>query len=225
MQEQIARRCFFHHPTEIEHHHPVAERTNGAEIMRDEKHGERALGSKVSHQRKDFCADRDIKRGDRFVRDKKIGVDRKGTRNGRPLALPARKRPRQPCMDIGMEANTFQQSASLSASGIRSRQPMKDWSFRDCIDDPHARIKAAERILEHNLHSPPQGKKRATIGLCYVLAVEAHIPRRGREEPQKDAPDRGFPRAALAHEPERLTARDRQIDARNRTNGSALWRE
>jgi hypothetical protein len=86
----------------------------------------------------------------------------------------------------------------------------------DDAPDAVPRVERGERILEDDLHAPPQRAQLALTQVRDVLAVE-HDPSAGRlVKPQQRPADGRLAATRLADEPERLAAADRQIDAVDR---------
>ena len=113
----------------------------------------------------------------------------------------------------GERPTRLRSSATRSlAAGPGRPQPLspQQWLGNDAADT-HPRVERGIGVLKHDLHVLAIGRER-------VMVVPEHLPVRtnhtaGRcQHPCGHAPDRGFSRAALAHEPQRFSGKDRKAD-------------
>ena len=72
--KQIIGRADFHHLTEIEDHHPVAEMPHNGKIVRDEEQRQTVVAPKLQQQIDDLRLHRDIERRGGFVADDEFGA-------------------------------------------------------------------------------------------------------------------------------------------------------
>ena len=78
-----------------------------------------------------------------------------------------------------------------------------------------ARAQRRERVLEDDLHLPPQTAQVFPRERHQVLLVEEDLAFRRFNQPQQHPPQGGLPAARLAHQPEHLTLPNRQVYARD----------
>ena len=76
-----------------------------------------------------------------------------------------------------------------------------------------ARVERGEGVLEDDLHAPPIGLQGVALEGRDVRAVEDDPAGGGVDEPQQQPADGRLAAARLAHETERLAARDLEVDA------------
>ena len=109
--KDFGSRALFHHFTLSQHHDPVGDVGDNADIMRDEQHAHAAFALQLTDQVEDLALRRHVKRGGRLIRDQQSRVIRQCHGDHDALALPPRKlerkRPGQPGR-IG-QADLFEQ--------------------------------------------------------------------------------------------------------------------
>ena len=101
--------------------------------------------------------------------------------------------------------------AAVPARGVR---PAIDRErLGDDAPHPHPRVERAERILEDDLHALPGGPELPRGQCDQVTALEADMPGAGLDQSQDEPACRGLAAARLAHQAQRLSARDREAHA------------
>ena len=80
----------------------------------------------------------------------------------------------------------------------------------------HARVQAAARILEDDLHVTTNAPHVGSTLPEYILALKEHLSRGGLLKRQDRAPHRGLAAARLTHQPQRLAATNLERHAVNR---------
>ena len=87
-----------------------------------------------------------------------------------------------------------------------------DQRLGDDVFNAHARIERGVRILENNLHAPPQLAQLSCRDGEEVVAIERNCARVGFDEAQQQASDGAFSGAGFADDAERLAAFDVEGD-------------
>src|SRR5439155_23045983 len=95
-------------------------------------------------------------------------------------------------------------------------QPVHAQRLADDPADAVARVQGRERILEHDLHAPPQRLEVALAEAGDVLAVEDDAARGRPVQPEQRPADSGLAAARLADEPERLAAANLEAEVVHR---------
>ncbi len=149
-------RAFLHHAAEIHHDDPVADVPDHVEIVGDEQHGEPEVALQPGEQIDDLRLDRDVERRDRLVRDDEARLHRERAGDDDPLALAAGELMRIAVRMGRGEADALEQLHDARPPPARLPEPMDLERLAENIRDAHARVEAGERILENDLHPPPQ---------------------------------------------------------------------
>ncbi len=92
---------------------------------------------------------------------------------------------------------------------------LAQWLDQD-IGHGHARIKRGIRILEHDLHPPPQRTQGLRRGRSDILAVEHHTACRRFHQPQQGPPERGLAATRFTDQAVGLATTDIEADAIHR---------
>ena len=196
----------------IHHRNPVRDMMHHAQIMRDEQVGQPEIFAQVPQQVQDLRLYGHVQRRDRLVADDEIGGQRQGAGDADPLPLAAGKLVREAPGLAGAKPDARKKIAQPLLARNRIADAMDHQGLDDQLADGHPRVQRAERVLEHDLHAPPQ---RAHLGGRRgpkVDAVEAYRTRGRLEQPQDQASRRGLAAAAFADQPQRLALGDVEAD-------------
>ena len=209
----------FNDPPEVHHGHVVRHILHDRKIVRDEEVGESQLLPQFHEQVHHLRLDRDVERRDRLVEHEEVGLDHDRAGDGDPLPLATGKLVR-----VAVERRRGEPGAGQRASHPfeplgRRAQPVDDEAFFKDRADFHPGIERAVRILEDDLHPPPQPAHLGAAGSQHVATVEPHTATRGLHQSQEAAADRGLTTAALANEPERAALLDREAHAVDGADG------
>ena len=122
------------------------------------------MGLQVFQEVQHLCADRHVKRRDRFVADNQLRLDGDGPRNGDALALSAREFMRIAACMLGLQSDLLQQVAN--ADGLVIATPVYKASFSGALKTVLDLL--PERALAHKIVLP-----MATGGsIAHMLAVD-----------------------------------------------------
>ena len=136
---------------EIHHRDLIGKMLDDREIVRDEQIGDFRFDLEILQKIQDLRLDRDVQRADGLVADNEIGLECKAR------AMPMRWRcpPENSCgyreAKLGSSPTRARRDATLSLRSL-PRQAVNLDRLADDVADAHARIQAADRILEDNLH-------------------------------------------------------------------------
>ena len=108
------------------------------------------------------------------------------------------------------QANTAEQFGNARRFLSARHNAMQPQRLRNRLRHRHARIKAAERVLENNLHIPPARAQGGWRKAGKVFTRETHRTAIGFNQAQHHTPERGFPAAAFANNRQHLTFRNSQ---------------
>src|SRR5207253_10074628 len=112
----------------------------------------------------------------------------------------------------GAEPDRAQQLVDPSTTAL-AIEPVHAQRLSDDLAHGHPRVEGRVRILEDDLHLPPNVAHLAACELRDVLPVEDDPAVCGLHELDDRPAERRLPAAGLADEPERLAGLDRQMDA------------
>ena len=127
-------------------------------VVRELHRRERVVDVRVEARRDQKlrrAAHGDVERGDRFVADDEIRVEREGAGDADPLALAAGELVRIAVDVVGVEADGVQKLADLCPACFGFVDAMLDERLRDDRPDRHARVQRCLRVLEDHLHAWP----------------------------------------------------------------------
>src|SRR5690606_22678782 len=149
----------------------------------------------------------------RLVEQDEFRLERNRSRNGDTLALPARKLMRKPLHDIVGHAGILQRLPNAVATLARiGADAVDDQTLLNDLADRHARVKARERVLEHDLHAAAQRAHGLTILVVDRLAIEPDLPALIVDQPDQRLPECRLARAALAHNAQRFVAHQLDVE-------------
>ena len=120
---------------------------------------------------------------------------------------------------VGLQAHPLQQLHDLVRQVLLAAGELVDHQrLADQPADGVARVERGERVLEDDLHLPPQRPQRVALQRGDVLPLEPHVARGGLDQAHHAAPRGGFAAAGLAHHAERLAGCDIETDAVHRVH-------
>ena len=120
--------------------------------MADDDEGEAVFFLQAAEQFKDLLLPLDIKRAGWFVQYEDFRTDNDGAGDGEALALAAGECVRIAFEGIFGQADLFEDFLNAAAHFFaRHTRLVNAQGFGNGIKDVHARIKCAERVLEHHL--------------------------------------------------------------------------
>src|SRR6516164_7152305 len=121
--------------------------------MRHEDKSQMQPGLQFEQQVQDLRLHRDIKRGDRFIRNHQAGTGRERARNADALALTSAEGMWETVHELRPEPDQPQQFGDALAAASDAVDQKR---FADIVEQCHARIERAERILEDHLYLAPE---------------------------------------------------------------------
>ena len=151
------RARLLHDPAQVHHRHLVGEVLDDGQVVGDEQVGDAPLLLQVVQQVQDLALDRHVQGRDGLVADDEVGRQGQGPGDADALALPAAELVRVADGVAGVEAD-----AGRSRLATRSRfscplaMPWTSIGSPMMAADGHPRVEAADRVLEDDLHLPPQ---------------------------------------------------------------------
>ena len=207
----------FHDPPQVHHRHAVGKMLHHCEVVRDKQITELQFALQVLKEIENLRLDRDIERGDRLIADDELGL--KGECPGDADALPLAA---GEFMRIAVGGGRGQPDAVEQFGDAFSRPAAIDdfvhqHRFGKHAADGHARVEAADGILENDLHVAAQGAERGGMERENILAFKFHRPLHddaalGFDQPQNRTTDGGFSAAGFADKAERFTRADLETD-------------
>jgi hypothetical protein len=87
--KQSGGRCDFHHPPQVQNHHPVTQVLHHIEVVRDEQQGQSELLTQADQEVDDLRLDRHVQRRQRFVGDDEAWLCGQCAGNAQALLLTA----------------------------------------------------------------------------------------------------------------------------------------
>src|SRR5581483_4613048 len=174
----------------------------------------------VAQQIEDLRADRDIERGDRFVADDQLRLDRKRARNRDALALAAGKFVGVAAGKARLQPDQPQQFLDPCAAPIGRHQIMQRQRLAEDLSDRHARVEGSIGILEDDLRLPAKRAQRIRVEVEQIAAFEPNAARVRFDQAQHEAADGGLAAAGFADESQRLAGIDVEADAVDRSDES-----
>src|SRR5258705_9183232 len=146
--------------------------------MRDEKIGEILLALQLFQEVHDLCLDGNIERGDRFVGNDKVRIDRKCARNANALPLSAGELMREPLDEAFAQADSLQKFLHPLLRFPALCQFECFERFANDLPDSHPGIERGVRILKYYLEMPAMLAHFPLRKVCEVLISIKHLPRR-----------------------------------------------
>ena len=150
--EELRRRRALDDTPEIHDDDAIGDVLHDAQVMADEQVREVERRLQIHEQIEHLSLDRYVERGNRFVADDELGLDRERARNADPCTLPAGKLMRIATHQRRVEPDFIEHQADIFDLLFRRDQSMDDRCFADDVDNTHARIERRVRILEDHLH-------------------------------------------------------------------------
>ena len=207
---QLGGRGELHDLAEVHHRDLLGDVLHHREVVGDEEIGEPPLLLQVHEQVQDLRLHRDVERGDRLVTHEERGLDRQRAGDPHPLALAARELVRVAAGEAGVEPDLLKQRRHFGVGPGAGREAVDGEGLAQRLAHGHARVERAVRVLEHDLHAAPQRAQLPRPEGEDLPAVDHDLPGRGLLQPQDRPADRGLAAPRLAHEPQRLSGRDRE---------------
>src|SRR5215218_2482591 len=203
-----------HDLVEVQHGDPVRDVFDHGEVVGYEDVGEVEFLLQVLQKVDDLRLDRDVQSRDWLVADDQARVESDGPCHPDPLPLSARKLVGVAIVVLGVQADHLEKllhpPLALAGATAHVVDPER---LGDDVAYGHAGVQARIRVLEDDLHVPPHAEHPLAIVTQYVLAVEDHLALRRFQKAQHEAGKRTLSAPRLPHEPERLPAAHREVDA------------
>ncbi len=182
------------------------------QIVTDEQQRELALVPHAAEQFHDLRLDRHVERADRLVGHQEGRIGRERARDADALPLAAGKLVRIALRMARIEADVRKAPRHLGLERGAGGEAVDRETVGDLRADPAARIEAAIRILEDDLHAPAQRAPVAPRDRIEAPALEAHMARGRFQQAEQQPAERALARARLADEADRLARPDVEID-------------
>ncbi len=197
---------------DVHDRHPVADVLDDAHVVGDEQVGQVELALERLEQVQHLGLDGHVEGGHGLVAHQQVRLDDQRAGDADPLPLAAAELVRVATGVVGHEADEVHHPAHLRGALRRGADAVDPQALADAVADRRSRIERRVRVLEDDLHPPPERLEGAALDLRDVGPVERDRARRGLDQPQEQPPDRRLARSRLAHEPERLAAADVEAD-------------
>ena len=148
------------HLAEVHHPDPVADVLDDREVVGDEEVGQPELVWRSSSRLRTWLWI-DVERGDRFVADDEVGVDREGSGDADALPLATGELVR---VAVDMALVQPDLAEQLADQGLALRlvaEAVDQRALADDLADRHPRVEAGVRVLEDDLQVAPHDLIRA----------------------------------------------------------------
>ena len=214
-----------HQFAEVHDSHAVADVAHDRQVVGDEEVGQPELLAQLDQQVEDLGLDRDVERADRLVTDDELRLDRQGAGDPDPLSLSAAEFVGVAVGVTRVEADQLQQLAHPIHARSTLGQAVRLERFTDDRTDRHARIQAAVRILEDDLHPAPHLAQLVALEAHEVLPPEADDPFGRVAQADHGPPGRALAAPRLADQAERLALLDFETDVVHGANAAGFGLE
>ncbi len=192
------------------------------EVVGDEDVGERELLLEVIEEIQHLRLDRDVQGRDGLVGDDQLRPECEGPRDPDPLPLAAGEFMREPVVVLRRETDGLEQVLDPLAATLLVVDPVDlEWAADDRAD-ALAGVQARVRILEHDLHLPPNRPQRASAKPGDVTALEQDAALGGLEQADDRPAEGGLAAAGLADQPEGFAFPYREGDVVHRVHARDL---
>ncbi len=199
-------------PAEVHDADPVGDVPDDGQVVRDEQEAQVEFGLQPVQQVDDLGLDRHVERGDRFVRDDDLGVEREAAGDPDALALTAGELVRIAVDVLRVQTDDVEQVLDLLPAAPLGRHLGVDLvGLPDDVADRHPRVQRGVRVLEHHLDVAAYGSQRAAGQLRDVLAPVADHAPGGRLQVHQHLGDGRLAAAGLPHDAERLAGRQVEV--------------
>lgn len=194
----------------------IAHVTDHAHVVADEEIAHAQLALQVFEEVEDLGLDGDIEGAGGLVADDEVGVEGESAGDADALALPAAE-----LVGVAVERIAGEPAAEDERFDTRSElvlcadDAVDKQGLAHDVDDAHARVEAARRVLKDDLHASAEGSERRAGSGEDIDTVKPHAARGGWDEPEDASPDGGFAGTGLADEAEGLASGDGEADAVN----------
>ena len=156
-----------------------------------------------------ICALTETSSADRLVADDQIGLGGERAGDADALALAPGEFVRASVHRVARQPDDLHQfgNARIALGSVLGEAEIVDRLGQD-VADPHPRVEAGERILEHHLHAAAHLAQPMRAEIVDAQAVEHDLAGGDVEQPEDGAADGRLAAAGLADQRQRLAARD-----------------
>ena len=204
--ENLSRFTGFNDFSLIHHGDAVRDVVDDAEVVRNENHRKTEVLLKLFDEIENLRLDRDIQRGDRFIRDDELGFWRERPGDGDALALATRKLVRIFPHHPRIQADGGHQGLHAVEEGIALQLGM---ALADGLGEGrkngHPRVERGVRVLENHLEIQPPLPDFRCRKSGQVFPIQNDGAGARRDELHDRAGKSRFPTAGLAHQTEDFT--------------------
>src|SRR5258706_4862338 len=178
------------------------------EVVRDEEVGDLSLALEVVKQVEDLRLDGDVQSADGLVADDEIRGERERAGDADALALAAGKFVGVAQGEGRIEAHALEEVGDHFLALAAAGNAMDLDGLTDDVADGHARVEAADGVLEDDLHVA------AELAELFAFVAEEILPAIGdgaagaRDEAEDGAANGGFAAAGFTDKAERFAGRD-----------------
>ena len=202
MGQHLCRRALFHNPAMLHHGDVVADLRRNAKVVGDEQQCDAEPGLDFIEQFEHLRLHRHIERGNRFVRDENVGIERQRACNRDALTLAAGELMRIARDGVSRQTDQFQQVARFRQR-LAARHAVIDRALRDGLADGDARIERTIRVLEDDLDALPVRLQQPARQIGDFAARQADAAGSRIDQADDATRHRGFAGAAFADDAER----------------------
>ena len=178
-----------HEPSRAHDRDAIRHVVHHREVVGDEEIGEAELALEVLQEVQYLGLHGDVEGRHRLVADEELGLQGERTRDADALALSAGEAVRIAAEPPGVEPGQGHEPLHLRDPGRAVADPVNHERFTHDVEDRHARVEGAERVLKDELDPRPEADE-----LAVVETVEPH------QGPVVVEDDRAFVRVHRAHD-------------------------
>jgi len=161
---------------EVHHGDPLRDMAHDREIVCDEEIRESQLGLKTFEQNNYLRSNGHIQRGNGFVADNEVGLDRQCSGNAYALSLSPAELSGVASGKGGIQSDYVQQIPDSGCTSFSRRKLMNIERLREYLSDRLPRIETGVRVLKDHLETASQEPKLATMHGEQILAIELDTP-------------------------------------------------
>src|SRR2546423_8452416 len=195
---------------------PIAHLLHPRHVVRDEQVGEVEFVLQVFEQIQDLRLDRHVQGGDRLVGNDELRPKRQPPGNADALPLAAAELMGKPAAVLAAQSDHLEQLAYHSLPVVGRSDAVDEKAFAHDLPHGHARVQRTVRILEDDLHFPPDLVQLLFVRLEDAPPLEKRLTRRGRDQPQDRARHGGLARTGFTDQAQGFALLDVKADVVDR---------
>ena len=198
-RENLVAPADLHDVTAEQHADAIGKHPHDGKVMRDEQHGDAALGLQSLQEREDARLNRDIQCRQDFVAQQQGRLGDKAACDGDALALAARQFVGKALGIIRVQPDIGERRDDMSGERLPKKNSQRP---RQRLADARARIERGIRVLEHELDQPALVRRCAALTCPASLAGKHDASLRRGNQPGDRPRQRRFSAAEFADQSE-----------------------